>query len=156
MSLALKMNTRGFTLLELVFVVAALTLGAAILLPRGLEARLVQNELAAQESLAMFASSYAAWSRLGSEPAGFQAFSSAPLRVGEETAALRHPLMPHWAFRAGTQERLEHQGYAFTLQDIGGRWVGCRARPTSQGYSGRAHYEIAFEPGAKVELISAL
>ncbi len=144
------MSTKGFTLLELVVVVAVLTLGAAILLPRGLEARLLANETSARETLSMFASSHQAWLRLGATPTGFQSYAAAPLRPGEDVAVLRQALMPIWVF-ASSGRQLSHQGYAYTLIESDGALSACEAHPTSPGFSGRESYRIDFLNLAEVE-----
>jgi prepilin-type N-terminal cleavage/methylation domain-containing protein len=115
------MKRRGFTLVEIMIVVAIIALLAAIAIPNLLRARLQANESAAQAALKTIATAEITWRSANPDYAQLDALGSATPPYIDDVLA------------AGTKN-----GYTFTLPapTSGSDAFVCNATPVSGGVSG--------------------
>jgi prepilin-type N-terminal cleavage/methylation domain-containing protein len=112
-------NKKGFTLVEIMIVVAIIALLAAIAIPNLLRARLQANESAAQGAVKTIAAAEVSYRSANPEYGDLEALGGA------------NPPYIDATLRQGTK-----QGYTFNVGDITAETFVATAQPTNQGTSG--------------------
>jgi len=122
-------NRRGFTLVEIMIVVAIIALLAAIAIPNLLRARLQANESAAQAALKTVATAEVTWRSANPDYASLA-------ELGSPTTG---PPYIDAVLMAGTKN-----GYVFSVPDVvtGSDAFVCNAVPANPNVSGVRHFCI--------------
>ncbi len=133
-----RRSDRGFTLPELLVLIALVAAASLWGLPRALEPRLRLNETAAEELLQMIGASRQAWEQRTGVPVTLPQLASFLYR--DEAAPAPRSLMPR-GFIVGSDGVVLRSGYRFReVIDPSGGPLGCWAWPKLPGYSGRQVY----------------
>ncbi|MBC8329276.1 MAG: prepilin-type N-terminal cleavage/methylation domain-containing protein [Planctomycetes bacterium] len=140
-----RRSDRGFTLPELLVLIALISLVSLWGLPRALEPRLRLNQDAAVDLLRMLASSRTEWQGRTGVPVTLPQLAS--FLYGEEEAGMPRGLMPR-GFVIRTDGVVLRGGYRFReVVDLERGPLGCWAWPKLPGYSGRQVYWLDYRSG---------
>jgi type II secretory pathway pseudopilin PulG len=140
----------GFSLAELVVLLALLCIVGAFAMPRLYESRMALNENAAKEVLLMLASAQTVWREEMGSYARLRSISFAP---GDPSDL--EPFLPF--LQAGELGFTNLGGYRYT-QTLNSSEMpdGCVAEPITRGFSGKAIFSLNYATGELTELEPAL
>jgi len=138
----------GFSLAELLFFVAVLSLLSGFLLPQVLLPRLQLNEEIAERTLKFVGAGQGIWAETLGNPVPLSRFTlEAPPMHGSSTHNFRLPLVPT-SFRVGPDGTLSRGGYRFEdWMEKETILTGCVAIPEPPGYGGRKRFRIRYSTG---------
>lgn len=147
----MRVQSKGFTLTELLLFCALLTCCAVIVLPSSLSGRVIQNEEGAQQYLFMIANAENVWMEQEGSYADFmqltQTIPIKPVAENQKVSMMRTPFLAFEPSLTSSKDGVVHRGgYRFQLGvDIEGKIVGCWAWPNLAAYSGNNTYWIDFK-----------
>ena len=146
-----RRSRAAFSLVEFLLLVLGLSISSTLLLPRLLEPRLRENEEAAQDLLAMLASSQRAWESVTQRRASL--FVLAGMVADSDDVPLPRALMPA-GFTIHQDLTVIRAGYRFRqARGPSGEQVGAWAFPKTPSYSGRRVFWVDFELGQVFEIL---
>ena len=130
-----RLGKKGFTLVEIMIVVAIIALLAAIAIPNLLRARHNANETAGIASLRTISTAMESW-RAGKTPATY---------AGASLVNLAGAIPPYIDGALGASDPSKKQGYIFTLTIIAGTG--------NQQYTCAAHAEVYHTTGTRAFIV---
>ncbi len=138
----------GFSLAELLFFVATLSLLSWLLLPQVLLPRLQLNEEIAERTLKVVGAGQRMWAKTSGNPVPLSRFTlEAPPMQDSLAPNFRLPLVPA-SFRVGPAGTVSRGGYRFEdWMEKGTHLTGCVATPEPSGYGGRKGFRIRYSTG---------